>query len=49
MSTLSVIQWNTGRVGKYSLRAILDDPRLKLVGVYAHSPDKVGRACHTLP
>ncbi len=43
MSTLRVIQWTTGKVGKYSLRAILDDPRLKLVGVYAHSPDKVDR------
>lgn len=43
MKRLRVIQWTTGKVGKYSLRAILDDPRLELVGVYAHSPDKVGR------
>jgi hypothetical protein len=43
MQPLRVIQWTTGKVGKYSLRAILDDPRLELVGVYAHSPDKVGR------
>jgi hypothetical protein len=43
MKKLRVIQWTTGKVGKYSLRAILDDPRLELVGVYAHSPDKVGR------
>ena len=43
MTTLRVIQWTTGKVGKYSLRAILDDPRLALIGVYAHSPDKVGR------
>lgn len=43
MKPLRVIQWTTGKVGKYSLRAILDDPRLELVGVYAHSADKVGR------
>ncbi len=42
MDRLRVIQWNTGKVGKLSLRAILDDPRLDLAGVYAHSPDKVG-------
>jgi hypothetical protein len=39
---LRVIQWNTGKVGRLSMRAILDDPRLELVGVYAYSPDKVG-------
>jgi hypothetical protein len=43
MAALRVIQWTTGKVGKHSLRAILDDPRLKLVGVYAHSPEKLGR------
>jgi hypothetical protein len=43
MKRIRVIQWTTGKVGKYSLRAILDDPRLELVGVYAYSPDKVGR------
>lgn len=43
MKRLRVIQWTTGKVGKYSLRAILDDPRLELVGVYAYSSDKVGR------
>lgn len=42
MDKLRVIQWATGKVGKHSLRAILDDPRLELVGVYAFSPDKVG-------
>jgi hypothetical protein len=42
MNKLRVIQWTTGKVGKLTLRAILDDPRLQLVGVYAHSPDKVG-------
>lgn len=42
MNRLRVIQWNTGKVGKLSLRAILDDPRLELAGVYAHSPAKAG-------
>ncbi|HMO69803.1 MAG TPA: hypothetical protein PKD92_04700 [Novosphingobium sp.] len=40
---LRVVQWNTGKVGKHTLRAILDDPRLELVGVYAHSSDKAGQ------
>ena len=42
MDKLRVLQWTTGKVGKLALRAILDDPRLELVGVYAHSPDKAG-------
>lgn len=42
MERLRVIQWTTGKVGKLSLRGILDDPRLELVGVYAWSPDKAG-------
>ena len=42
MDKLRVIQWTTGKVGKMALRAILDDPRLELVGVYAHGRDKVG-------
>lgn len=40
---LRVVQWNTGKVGKHTLRAILDDPRLELVGVHAHSRDKAGQ------
>ncbi len=39
---LRVIQWTTGKVGKMCLRAILDDPRLELVGVYAYGADKLG-------
>jgi hypothetical protein len=42
MDKLRVIQWTTGNVGKLTARAILDDPRLELVGLYAHSPDKAG-------
>ncbi|VWX54288.1 hypothetical protein [Novosphingobium sp. 9U] len=48
MDKLKVIQWNTGKVGKLALRAILDDPRLELVGVFAHSADKVGVDAGTL-
>lgn len=42
MEKLRVIQWATGKVGKHSLRAILDDPRLVLAGLYAYSDEKVG-------
>lgn len=42
MDKLRVIQWTTGKVGKHSLRAILDDPRLELVGCYAWSDAKKG-------
>jgi 2,4-diaminopentanoate dehydrogenase len=42
MNKLRVIQWTTGKVGKLSLRAILDDPRLELAGVYAYSAEKSG-------
>jgi hypothetical protein len=42
MSKLRVIQWTTGKVGKMALRGIFNDPRLELVGVYAHGADKRG-------
>jgi hypothetical protein len=42
MDKLRVIQWTTGKVGKLSLRGIIDDPRLELVGVYAYSQEKAG-------
>jgi len=38
-----VIQWATGGVGGDSLRFLLQDPDIELVGVYAYSEDKVGR------
>lgn len=38
-----VIQFSTGNVGRHSLWAIIGRPDLKLVGVHAASPDKVGR------
>jgi len=43
MERLRVVQWTTGRVGTKALEAILDDARLELVGLYAHSHDKAGR------
>ena len=38
-----VIQWSTGNVGRYALRAILNHPELELVGLIVSNPDKVGR------
>ncbi|MGH7803272.1 MAG: NAD(P)H-dependent amine dehydrogenase family protein [Candidatus Binatia bacterium] len=40
---LRVIQWSTGNVGRYALRAILEHPGLELVGLWVSSPDKAGR------
>ncbi len=39
---IRVIQWSSGNVGRYALRAILGHPELELVGLYVHSEDKVG-------
>ena len=41
--TLRIVQWTTGNIGKRSVRAIVENPGLELVGCYAWSPDKVGR------
>jgi 4-hydroxy-tetrahydrodipicolinate reductase len=38
-----VIQWSTGNVGKLSLRAILNNPELELVGLWVSSDAKAGR------
>ena len=40
--TYRVVQWTTGNVGKSSVRAIVSNPALELVGCYAWSPEKVG-------
>jgi len=45
---LRVVQWTTGIVGASALRGILEDPRLELVGVHAHSPGKAGTDAGTL-
>jgi len=38
-----VIQWSTGNVGTYALRAILNHPELELAGLWVHSEKKSGR------
>lgn len=38
-----VVQWATGNVGTRALRAIVEHPRLALVGVYVYSDAKAGR------
>jgi 4-hydroxy-tetrahydrodipicolinate reductase len=38
-----VIQWSTGNVGRYALRAILGHPELELAGVFVHGAEKEGR------
>jgi 4-hydroxy-tetrahydrodipicolinate reductase len=43
MTRLRVIQWTTGNIGARSLHAIATRPDMELVGVYAHSPEKIGR------
>lgn len=39
---IRVVQWTTGNVGKESVKAIVANPTLELVGCFAWSPDKVG-------
>jgi hypothetical protein len=41
--TYRVVQWATGMVGQESIRGIVAHPELELVGVWVHSPDKVGK------
>ena len=41
--SFKVIQWSTGNVGSYALRAILNHPELELVGLVVSNPAKVGR------
>ncbi|HEX7854009.1 MAG TPA: dihydrodipicolinate reductase [Sphingobium sp.] len=38
-----VVQWATGNVGLRALRRAIEHPSLDLVGLWVHSPDKVGR------
>ncbi|MEM1110450.1 MAG: dihydrodipicolinate reductase [Pseudomonadota bacterium] len=38
-----VINWGTGNVGYYALRAAINHPDLELVGLHAHSEAKQGR------
>jgi len=43
MRTLRTLVWSTGGVGKIAIDAITRRPDLELVGVWVHSPDKVGK------
>ncbi len=38
-----VVQWSTGNVGVYALRAIVNHPELELVGLIVSNPDKAGK------
>jgi hypothetical protein len=38
-NTYRVVQWSAGRMGKKSLRAVVDHPDLELVGLYVYSED----------
>ena len=40
---LRVVQWATGNVGSRALRRVIEHPKLELVGLYVHSPEKEGR------
>ncbi|MFA9411416.1 MAG: hypothetical protein ACERK0_09145, partial [Deltaproteobacteria bacterium] len=41
--SLKVIQWSTGNVGRYALRAIIGHPELELAGLFVSSPAKEGK------
>ncbi|OBG31837.1 dihydrodipicolinate reductase, partial [Mycobacterium alsense] len=43
MTAHRVVVWSTGGVGSIAIDAIRRRPDLELVGVWVHSPDKVGR------
>ena len=41
--TYRVVHWGTGNAGRLALRGIINNPDLELVGLYAYSPEKVGK------
>ncbi len=41
--SLRVVQWATGNIGTYALRAVIQHPNFDLVGVHVHSDAKEGR------
>lgn len=43
MTSYRVVQWATGNIGMRSLRAVIEHPKLQLVGVYVTSEAKEGR------
>ena len=38
-----VVQWATGNIGTRALRAVIEHPNMRLVGLYVHSEAKAGR------
>lgn len=40
---LRVIQWATGNIGARSLRAVIENPQMELVGLWVSSADKAGQ------
>ena len=40
---MRVAVWSTGGIGSAAIRAVHRRPDLELVGVWVHTPDKVGR------
>lgn len=40
---IRVIQWATGSMGKTCLRAVIDDPRFELVGLFVYGAAKAGK------
>jgi hypothetical protein len=40
---LKVVQWGTGNVGRFAVRAVAEHPALELVGLLVHDEAKVGR------
>ena len=46
--TYRVVQWATGNIGARALRAVIEHPRLELVGVRVTNPEKVGQDAGTL-
>ncbi|MEX5634866.1 dihydrodipicolinate reductase [Parafrankia sp. FMc2] len=40
---LRVVQWATGNIGTYALRAVIQHPELALAGVLVHGEEKAGR------
>ncbi len=43
-----VIQWSTGNVGLFALRAAIRHPELEVVGLVVHSESKEGQDAGTL-
>lgn len=45
---LRIIQWATGSIGRYAIRAIAEAPELELVGVWVHGDAKDGMDAGTI-